>query len=582
MTSFFYLKIVKPVFSRHLTVKLSLYCLCLYGSLFSIMSYASIDVSHTYTAPLGNESRYLLEDESPLTVEEARLALHSKGIAPHQGVLNFGINSKPVWLYFTIENPSAELMTRFIRVEASWLDQVDIYFFSNDRLINAQSGGDKYPFDQRQVDDRFIIFPHDFDVGQTEVLMRLSSPDPLNIPIYLLSLDEMHQKTLNDGYFYGAIYGFLLALLACNILLSFSLKSRRYLYYSQYLFFFILMNLSYTGHGYQWLWPEQVTWQLWLNPILMLAYATTGLMFATRFLDTQKKLKRLHYIIGFTCWSLILLGALFILLGDNVRLLYLAFFAIIPFASLMITSGVVGMFNGIKEARYFAAATIFVTVGAVYTTLTVSGVIEYSNLGFHALEIAMLIEAVLFALALSYQFKIIQDGKITAERLADIDPLTGLYNRRGLYKILTPLLNVSLRKKRALSLLLLDIDYFKQINDLYGHTQGDKALCQLSKLLLNEARNGDLIGRWGGEEFILLLSETTEAEAQVLAQRIVDKVSELSLAVANKEVNITVSIGVSCLETPTQTFDDLLDQADKALYQAKSKGRNRVVLAQAN
>jgi len=239
------------------------------------MSYASIDISHTYTAPLGNESRYLLEDESPLTVEEARLALHSKGIAPHQGVLNFGINSKPVWLYFTIENPSAELMTRFIRVEASWLDQVDIYFFSNDRLINAQSGGDKYPFDQRQVDDRFIIFPHDFDVGQTEVLMRLSSPDPLNIPIYLLSLDEMHQKTLNDGYFYGAIYGFLLALLAYNILLSFSLKSRRYLYYSQYLFFFILMNLSYTGHGYQWLWPEQVTWQLWLNPILMLAYATT-------------------------------------------------------------------------------------------------------------------------------------------------------------------------------------------------------------------------------------------------------------------------------------------------------------------
>ena len=192
-----------------------------------------------------------------------------------------------------------------------------------------------------------------------------------------------------------------------------------------------------------------------------------------------KKLKRLHYIIGFTCWSLILLGALFILLGDNVRLLYLAFFAIIPFASLMITSGVVGMFNGIKEARYFAAATIFVTVGAVYTTLTVSGVIEYSNLGFHALEIAMLIEAVLFALALSYQFKIIQDGKITAERLADIAPLTGLYNRRGLYKILTPLLNVSLRKKRALSLLLLDIDYFKQINDLYGHTQGDKALRQL-------------------------------------------------------------------------------------------------------
>ncbi len=525
---------------------------------------------------LGITATYFKEEGSKLSLDVAVEEMKRRGHLSNNAILSFGINSAPIWLKLEVENLGGDNITRHLRFETSWLDQIDLYFLVSNELKRHVAAGDQQPYKQRENDDRFVAVPYEYTSGITDVYIRIESEDPLIIPLYLYSNDELVDAKVSDGYIYGLIYGFLLALLAYNALLAFSLKSRRYLFYAQYLCFFLLMNASYTGHAYKWFWPEAPIWQQWSNPILMLLYVISGLLFAMRFLGSRIHLPKLHKVITTYCSVLTLIAAGCVLLGSNVVLLYTAFIAIIPFSALMIVSGAVALLSGMKAARYFLAATIFATLGAAYTSFTVSGVLVYSDLGFHAVEIGMLIEAVLFALALSHQFKISQEDKMRAEKLADIDQLTGLYNRRGFDKILSPLFSTAQRNERKLSLLLLDIDHFKMINDQYGHLAGDKVITHLSTLLLEEARTGDVVARWGGEEFILLLPETDSSEALSLAERLVRRAADLTILFEQQEITCTVSIGVASLMIDDKSFLQLLDKADHALYSAKESGRNRV------
>ena len=539
-------------------------------------AYAAIDVRQSHPIALGESAQYFQEGAHRMDLADAQERMSKEGLRSHEPILSFGINANPIWLKFEFTNSADQPAQRFLRFETSWLDRIELFFVVDGKLTREEKGGDYYPFQAREQNDRFVVFSHDYLPGSTGVYVRVESQDPLIIPMYLYKSDELVANKVNQGYVYGLIYGFLAALLAYNALLAFSLKSRRYLFYAQYLCFFLLMNASYTGHAYKWFWPEAPIWQQWSNPILMLLYVISGLLFAMRFLGSRIHLPKLHKVIATYCSVLTLIAAICVLLGSNVVLLYTAFIAIIPFSALMIVSGAVALISGMKAARYFLAATIFATLGAAYTSFTVSGVFDYSDLGFHAVEIGMLIEAVLFALALSHQFKISQEDKVRAEKLADIDQLTGLYNRRGFDKILAPLFSTAQRNERKISLLLLDIDHFKMINDQYGHLAGDKVITHLSTLLLEEARTGDVVARWGGEEFILLLPETDSSEALSLAERLVRRAADLTILFEQQEITFTVSIGVASLMIDDKSFLQLLDKADHALYKAKADGRNRV------
>ena len=549
-------------------------------------SLAAININQSQPTALGMTATYFKEEGPKLSLAAAVKEMKHRGHLSDNAILSFGINANPIWLKLEVDSPDFDKpdvdrhdkasITRHLRFETSWLDKIDLYFLVDNELKRHVSAGDNWPFKHRQYNDRFIVVPYEYTSDITDVYIRIETEDPLIIPLYLYNNDELVNAKVSDGYIYGLIYGFLLALLAYNALLAFSLKSRRYLFYAQYLCFFLLMNASYTGHAYKWFWPESSLWQQWSNPILMLLFVISGLLFAMRFLGSRIHLPKLHKVITAYCSVLTLIAAACVLLGTNVALLYTAFIAIIPFSVLMIVSGAVALLSGMKAARYFLAATIFATLGAAYTSFTVSGVLAYSDLGFHAVEIGMLIEAVLFALALSHQFKISQEDKVRAEKLADIDQLTGLYNRRGFDKILSPIFSTAQRNDRKLSVLLLDIDHFKMINDQYGHLAGDKVITNLSALLLEEARTGDVVARWGGEEFILLLPETDSSEAFSLAERLVRRSADLTLLFEQQEILFTVSIGVASLVNDDKSFLQLLDKADHALYSAKESGRNRV------
>ena len=171
----------------------------------------------------------------------------------------------------------------------------------------------------------------------------------------------------------------------------------------------------------------------------------------------------------------------------------------------------------------------------------------------------------------------------TMRRTSLIDPLTGVNNRRFLEQRIEEELDRSLRSREALSCLFLDIDYFKSINDNFGHQAGDHVLAQVAVTIKKQLRSNDVLSRYGGEEFVALLSETDESIGGEIAERIRSRIEMLQLSYNGQAIPVTISVGAATFD-PNQTTqspvtrkaEELIQAADAALYEAKHDGRNRV------
>ncbi|MFT6899806.1 MAG: diguanylate cyclase (GGDEF)-like protein [Paraglaciecola sp.] len=169
----------------------------------------------------------------------------------------------------------------------------------------------------------------------------------------------------------------------------------------------------------------------------------------------------------------------------------------------------------------------------------------------------------------------VKSRTIELEKLANTDALTGLSNRRATIHTLEKEIERSQRYACDVSILMLDVDYFKQINDSFGHQVGDEVLASIADILVATCRQTDHVGRYGGEEFLIILPETNQQAATDLAERIRRGVNSLP---NSTQKPITCSIGVASLALDL-TMNDFIKQADDAMYQAKNLGRDRVVLA---
>lgn len=161
------------------------------------------------------------------------------------------------------------------------------------------------------------------------------------------------------------------------------------------------------------------------------------------------------------------------------------------------------------------------------------------------------------------------------ENLANTDSLTHIFNRRKISSLIENEHARYLRNKMEYSVIIIDLDNFKSINDRFGHGAGDNALFDFATLVKNNIRKSDQLARWGGEEFLILLPDTNTQSATTLAEHIRKLTETHSFNIINK---LTISIGVASIKED-ETIDQLLKRADDALYDAKNNGRNRIVIA---
>ena len=165
------------------------------------------------------------------------------------------------------------------------------------------------------------------------------------------------------------------------------------------------------------------------------------------------------------------------------------------------------------------------------------------------------------------------------ELLASTDPLTGAYNRRHFIDAGNNEILRSQRYQHAITVLMLDIDHFKAVNDTYGHGIGDDALKETVRVIADTLRGEDTLGRIGGEEFAVLLPETDAARAALLAERIREAISRIVIKTPESDLTFTMSIGLTEGKDGDKSIEDMLKRADEGLYQAKEQGRNRVIIA---
>jgi diguanylate cyclase (GGDEF)-like protein len=183
-------------------------------------------------------------------------------------------------------------------------------------------------------------------------------------------------------------------------------------------------------------------------------------------------------------------------------------------------------------------------------------------------------------LQLSYSDEIEKEYHAKLFNFAARDALTGLYNKRFMHNELENYSRITRRSGRAFSIIMIDIDDFKQINDRFGHQSGDEYLKNLAELITHSLRDQDIAGRIGGEEFLIILPETAIDGAFQLAVRIRKNIEEFVLRYQNSEIRTTISAGVCQFEKTIKDVKEFLDLADQAMYEAKKSEKNKVMQAQ--
>ncbi|HJV34311.1 diguanylate cyclase [Geomonas sp.] len=170
-----------------------------------------------------------------------------------------------------------------------------------------------------------------------------------------------------------------------------------------------------------------------------------------------------------------------------------------------------------------------------------------------------------------YEYKLVE--------MSRLDPMTKLLNRSHLELVLQEEMDRARRYGKTLSVLMIDIDFFKRVNDTYGHILGDQVIMRIASILKETVRRIDVVGRYGGEEFCCVLPETSAENARMLAERLREVVAQSELEVGGERLKVTISLGVAEQATEGQTLDQLIQAADDALYASKRNGRNMVTMA---
>ncbi len=528
---------------------------------------------------LGEHVTVLEETGSPLDLPRARSAYAEGRFRPSPGrVLNFGIGARPHWVRIPLHNGHAMPVLRSLLIENSWLDRLDLYLVQDGRMLDHYRLGDRLPAATRRNRHRHPLYEPLLPPGDSILYLRVETPDPMVLPIRFGHPEARLRYDALNAYGYGALYGFALALLLYNLVLFLRIRQARYLAYGIFLFSFIFANASYTGHLVWALWPpHRPVWQ-GLNPTAIALYATCGILFGLAFLDIRRLLPVLYR--GVLALIALVWGVLTVLwlAGEQAWVVAGAIGFAIFYSLAVLPLAVFAWRWGRSEAGYYLLASLAGATGTAVTALGVSNLIPFNEFAFHAVELGVAIDAVLLSFALAEQFRLAQRQRILAERVSRLDPLTSLYNRRAFQELAAPLLANAERQGRPVSLLLLDLDEFKAVNDDYGHREGDQVLRQVARILRQSVPRDAVLARWGGEEFVVLMPNTDAGKATRLAERLRTAVEGLPArrSLGHRSRRITASLGVCSQQGSSLSLDALVRTAEANLHRAKALGRNCV------
>lgn len=416
------------------------------------------------------------------------------------------------------------------------------------------------------------------------VLLRFEATDALASPVHfsVVSAAKFHRQDGRWLAFASASLAVMLAMAIMALVFAVELRDLTFVYYAGYLLSYAVIQLIQTGYAAEPLeWNSVATSPHAWGRVATAASVVFTTLFLARFAELATYAPRLRIgVLG--------LGAAVAALMALGTLPWLAAGALVSslINPLLILGGPVLLVASLRAAWRGSRYAWFFLIG--WTPLLVFTVLSslqlYSKLSdwlwvTDATLAAGAFEALVLSLGLADRALQLRRDRDQARMLADIDPLTSVLNRRAFSQRLLPEIELSHRLKHGFSLLFLDLDEFKALNDTHGHGAGDQALVALVRLLRRELREQDFIGRYGGEEFVVALPACQLPLAREVGERLRQQLQSLAISTGSADTVLTVSIGVATLRA-RESADSLLARADAAMYAAKAAGRNRVTPAE--
>lgn len=411
--------------------------------------------------------------------------------------------------------------------------------------------------------------------------VRIEVYGPEYEPFTLRSENEFRKYSSGDSLMYGMLYGILFGMIVYNFFLYVSLKQRLYLQYVIYIISFILYLGFFLGHFAQLLKPD-------IETSILAEYTFLGLsiivavVFCRNFFD----LSRMSRFWNYSLYAVQLLGGGIIFSALFKYHGLMDIFACLSGAfgpATALTIGCIQWHRGFKPAGFYILANVALTMGIAGFIFWNLDLVPRHLPGEFLLAVGPVIESLLLSFALAFRIRTLEaerlfllESRETYKQQSRTDGLTGLYNRKYMFDWLNKTIRESKETGIPLSLILMDVDNFKQYNDTYGHPEGDKVLSSLARIIMSSIRNLDVGCRYGGEEFAVLLPDTGLNDALQVAERIRNAISALEFEPKRgTQVSITVSMGISTWHRP-ETSGPLVERADQALYEAKHHGKNTI------
>jgi diguanylate cyclase (GGDEF)-like protein len=524
------------------------------------------------------EHALLLADPSgALSIADVAALKDDRFSPPPSDPINLGYSRDVYWLRLRVENTSANAARAYLQLKQALMDEIDFYS-APDRAPSIS--GDMRPFALRESAHDYPTFAIDLAPHETRTVhLRLRSEGALLAPLWIYNERGLRDSDTGDDGVHGVLFGILLAMICLNLYLFTLLRDRDYALYVAALLGTAAFAIVQSGIGQRLIWPEAALVGNAIAHLCSLTMTALRLHFTRVYLRLPRDFPRADRVyLGSLVLTLLCLPGVFVLSYATIARLSLAIAFSIGAISLPLA--IVSARRGYRPARHFAVGWGLVTGGWVLYGLAIAKVLPSWPIFFVAPFFAGAFEAVTLSLGLVDRMRVLEREKHELEILAETDRLTDVLNRRGFERVAGEELRRTVRAGAPLSLLMIDVDDFKAYNDAYGHLAGDECLRRIAHALSGAMRRqGDVVGRFGGEEFTVLLPEADEQGAEHVASRLRQAIFALALKHERSRaaVVVTISVGVATLRpTRTTQIDELVASADASLYEAKSAGRNRV------
>jgi two-component system, sensor histidine kinase LadS len=423
-------------------------------------------------------------------------------------------------------------------------------------------------------------------VGQS-LYVHINVPGSESEPVSFSSstLDRTLARGAEHARMIALVFGALMTVALAALLIWFVLAEQLFILYAT-MFFLQALYITYlSGQGFDWPWlsfARPLTSFAWNVPVSL--SGAVACLFTREIADLRHFSPRIYAMFGWFA-----LAFLFVTIANLAKLIgfgmWVTALGNLLFITLAVFTMVVAFLawrRGNRAAGWFMIAWALLegfTMTAAVRFLFTASVDSSPLLYYYGLPLSMVAAAVLIALGVADRLRAQRLALTEAERRAQIDPLTGVLNRRSLIERLDAACLRARARGLPISLLFIDLDHFKEINDSFGHPAGDACLRAIIDPIHAELRQSDVIGRYGGEEFVVILSSADAAAANPIAHRILERVADVRVEGFGTPIRLTCSIGIAASDTLGVWGEHLIAQADAAVYLAKRLGRNQVQMA---